>query len=295
MFFWFFCLGFKRGADSLVDAQAIRDSAAGKILFERARLWGSIGFLISSIGMGLLVKHLGISAILYFGLLVLLSILVVAALLRPSLGAHAGTHHSEGSPSGFFSTAVKSTSFILLLLTMLFNSASHSAYYTYFSLYLNHLDWGAIEIASCWNIGVVAEILIFLVFRRLNKRISLARILQISMVFTALRWAILFATDNTIVILCSQTLHGFSYGTCYLASMKLVHDILPNSIRDRGLGWLTAVGLGLGSILGRLLFGYLAQSFANYSELPTLFLISSGIALLGVVASLGIKSNSCET
>ncbi len=292
MFFWFVCLACKRGADSLIDAQAIRDSAVGKILFERVRLWGSIGFLISSIGMGLFVRRFGIASVLYFGLLVLVSILLIASLVRPSLSTQSGAQSSGGTATPFFSKAVKSSPFVFLLLTMLFNSASHAAYYTYFSLYLSHLNWGPIEIAACWNIGVLAEIIIFIVFQRICRHMSLERILQISMILTALRWAILFISDYTPVILCSQLLHGFSYGTCYLASMKLVHEILPDSVRDRGLGWLTAVGLGLGSILGRLLFGHLAQSSADYTEIPQLFLISSLIALFGILASLGVRTTT---
>ncbi len=70
--------------------------------------------------------------------------------------------------------------FICLTLTVVFNAAAHGVVYTYLFYLLNELGWSGERISLAWNIGVVTEIVMFLLFARLRRRFTLWFILRAS-------------------------------------------------------------------------------------------------------------------
>lgn len=273
---WFLCSYFRRGGDALVDAQALRDSGQGLIRFEQVRLWGSVGYVLCSFAIGKVFDVFGSSAILPCGLAILALGMAAAfpasSLLAPSPGKinHAPPPDRPASAANNHTRDL----FFIILATALVNG-SHSPYYSYFSIYLKALGWEGTSISLAWNIGVVVEILVFALLGKIESRLSLRSILKLGILGTVLRWLILASTSSPWIILCSQTLHGLSYGACYVASLKLVNASLPEHLKDRGQGLLIGLGQGLGSFIGYLIAGRLALMLGSYAEVNKLFIISA--------------------
>ncbi|MFN8392588.1 MAG: MFS transporter [Bdellovibrionota bacterium] len=272
------------GCNVCVDTRAIRESLAGRIRFERVRIWGSIGFIVSLTVLGQAVDRIGVESIVVFGLLFAGAIALAASPLLPRLAAATGLAAEERSGSSIRSIPGRGC-FFMVLVAVALCWTSHGALYVYFSIYLRALGWSGSMISVAWDIGVVAEVILFMCFARIAERVSLVRILQTSAALTVLRWLILSSTADPEIILSSQVLHAFSFGSFYLASLKLVHQILPPDFRDRGQGFLSGFGSGLGSLSGRVIFGALASGIPDAVDYHLLFRSSAVLAVLSFTAA----------
>jgi hypothetical protein len=58
--------------------------------------------------------------------------------------------------------------------------AAHGPYYVFFSIYLQQNGYSSSMIGLLWSLGAGAEIIVFIVMRRLLKFISLRRFLLVS-------------------------------------------------------------------------------------------------------------------
>ena len=110
-----------------------------------------------------------------------------------------------------------------------------------------------------------------------------------------LRWLILALRHDTNLILLSQSLHAFTFGGLFLASMKLMHDIMPEHLRDRGQAYIQAVGLGLGCLAGQWYFGFQAEQLNSYQEIPQLYLQSAAFTFIALLLSLILNKMLLKT
>lgn len=282
---WFFCVLLNKGAHALVDAQAIRESAQGSMSFENARIWGSIGFVVGGALLGFAVDLFGVGSLVWGGL----GFVIVAALAsRVVVSGLRSVPEKAGS--GVVDFGSISGPFLWLLLCNLFVWASHQVFYVYFSIHIRELGLSGNFLSLCWAVAVITEVVFFTQFKKVERLVSLEGILKISIFLALIRWLVLFSTTDPAWILVSQALHAFSFGGCYLCSMKLVHSLLPEALKDRGQGLLVAAGAGLGSLVGRLALMALSSSFS----IQQLFLLSSILALVALPLAWKIFSSKTE-
>ena len=278
----------KRGAEAIVDAQAVRETAAKRIRFEHSRLWGSIGFVVALAAIGEIVDYAGTSIVLPCGLGALSLAYLMTFIMRRFVPDLPGKERLQPVALGE-AEWTKRTQFWALIVSASCCWASHAVMYVYLSLYLEALGWSGSKISAAWNIGVLAEVVLMIYFPRLEKRFSLERIYQFSLGATVLRWALLYWTADPWLILASQLLHAFSFGGCYVGSVRLVYQLLPESKKDRGQGYLSAASAGVGSLIGRGLAGLGASHLVSYAEVNELFLQACIAAALGFVVSLWLR------
>lgn len=285
---WLMAMLGNSGAVALVDANAVRESGEGRVRFERVRVWGSFGFICMAFASGLLVDSLGEGAIIP----VLLACFcgTFAGALVVSRRLHAQPARTK-TPDGGAPGQLVGTGFYKLAAVSGLIWASHSVLYVYLSLYLEALGWSAKWISLAWNVGVISEICFFFCLVRIERRFSYVQILRISVAATVLRWTLYMLSENWLVILLAQSMHALTFAGVYISTMRLVYLSLPPDLKDRGQGYLTSLGAGLGSLLGRLLAGFGATLVASSRELGSIFALSVILAALAFLISLGIPSD----
>jgi MFS transporter, PPP family, 3-phenylpropionic acid transporter len=282
-FFWTSFVGLRIATNTLVDVQLLKLSARGTLRFELVRVWGSIGFILLGTGFGILFDFLDTSIAVWIILFFVVFQSVVSFKLSYLLEPFDLT-----SKSLTFKDILKLflTKRILgLFLSIGFIWLSHAPFYVYLSLYLQAIGWNSSQISLAWNMGVLAEIVLFLCFRRIEIKSSLTSILTISMIITVARWLIIGFSDNFYLILFSQTLHAFSFGACYLVSMRLSYEWFPEGYKEKSQGLLTLFSVGLGSLAGRLLVTFLAKFHEGYADFSSMFYVAACIASIGVLLS----------
>lgn len=281
---------------AIVDARAIRLAANKEIVFEHVRLFGSLGFIVLSLFFGFSLDVVGVdgSLLVAAGFVLLLFCFFqrvkadIADFPTSSRSAEISSPQ-QASPVG--RAQILSLPVLCLLLLNMILWASHSPFYLYYSVYLKTLGWSGTSISAAWIVGVVCEILLFwLIPRFCNTPRAFAKLLIVGTVATVLRWFLLSISSHSLVLILTQSLHAFTWGAVYLSSMKLVFHFLPESHKDRGQGWVQAIGVGVGRLVGNLYFGFHAATLASYAEIPALFSTTCILALCCLPLSMLINS-----
>ncbi len=218
--------------------------------YSRLRLWGSVGFIVAVIGAGALFERLGVTAFPWLSLLLLAGIFIASLTIpRP---------HGEGRRPTRESLvrAVFQVPVMAFLTAGIFLQAAHGAYYGFFSIYLEELGYGRTAIGLLWSVGVVAEVLVFIVMHNLLLRFGVRTVLIVSLLLAALRWLIIgYSADVLGVLIFAQCLHAFTFGTFHAASIDTIRRLFRPGTQGGGQALYGAVSFGIGGAVGSYLAG----------------------------------------
>lgn len=227
----------------------LREQAAR---YSQIRLWGSIGFIVTVVGLGQLFELFSLDAYPW-ALVGIMAGIAISSLwvpnaqpeIRPSLVGEGG-----------FLAQLKRPHVLAFYASVALMQLSHGPYYTFLTLHLERLGYARGLIGQLWALGVVAEVFLFLVMNRLLARFSLRQVLLASFLLAALRWLLLgnFA-DHLAVLLFAQLLHAATFGAFHAAAIHFVQGHF--GARQQGQGQaLYAAMAGIGGALGALYAGY---------------------------------------
>lgn len=242
--------------------------------YSRIRLWGSAGFVAAVVGGGSLFDWLEISYLPYFIIISLALMSACTFVLKASNQVHFQRERGETIWPVLRKPIVWG---ILLVAAMAY--FSHGTYYGFYSIYLENRQMSTGLIGWLWGIAVLAELAVFLLIPTLFKYLSLPGLIQISLLFTVLRWAGigLFAEYIGVLVLC-QLLHGFSFSALHACLIEFIHQKFSARLQGRGQALYYAFCVGLGQAGGTLSSGWLW----GWSETGS-FMFSSGVAAIALI------------
>jgi PPP family 3-phenylpropionic acid transporter len=257
-----------------IEVLTLYNLAEQKNRYSRIRLWGSIGFIISVALCGWLFDRQELTVFPWV-LLFLISAIVIVSFMGFSEVQLTKTQTKFGKAFKFQ---------LLRPWVLLFFSAnfllhlSHGAYYTYFSIYLSSLGYSKVQIGGLWALGVIAEVMMFVVMHRWLKRSPIENIMLLSLLFTVIRWMMTAVyADSFMIIALVQCLHAFSFGAMHVASIQFVHHNFEQQSQGRAQALYSSMGFGAGGAVGAYLSGYMVSSH-SYSNA---FLVSAIICSIG--------------
>jgi PPP family 3-phenylpropionic acid transporter len=242
---WFFW----SAALPLVEAMTLDQLRSQPDRYGSIRVWGSVGFIASVLGIGLLLDYLPIAAILWACLAILASVLA-SALTLPDGKVGAG---ETAAPLG---SQLRQPEVIALLAACFFMSVAHGPLYVFFSIHLVEHGYDKMAVGMLWSLGVLAEILVFMFMPRLMRRISLRAILLASYALAVLRFLLIgWAVDVVVLLLFAQVLHGATFGAYHAASMAVLTRWFGPRQQARIQGLYGSISFGAGGMIGGLLSG----------------------------------------
>lgn len=242
--------------------------------YSSIRLWGSIGFIITVAGMGPLLDIFSVDVIPQAMLAIFFGIML-ASFLAPNQG---GVEAAPANQSLW--QVLRRPQVIALLLVCLLMQASHGPYYTFYTLYMEQHGYSRGAIGQLWALGVMAEVLLFMLMPRLLAKHALESLLMFSVLLTALRWLLIACFPHLLpVVLFAQTLHAASFGMYHATAIALFHHYFSHHLQGRGQAIYASFSFGVGGAAGSYYSGAVWQIFSP----EVMFLIASalcGIALL---------------
>ncbi len=254
--------------------------------YNHIRIWGSIGFIIVVLALGFAFDLQLSYSYLPWILAFLFFLIFTNSLLVPE----AKSSHLRIDSGPIFQT-IKRPQVLYLFVVVCLLQASHMPYYIYYVRYLKLYGFSHAEIGFLISLGVLAEILIFLVMRRLYTRFSYRKLIIIALSLTTLRWLITatYPTEFSIM-LGSQLLHAASFGIMHVVCIELIHQYFVGPHQGRGQALYSSMSFGVGGVIGSLYSGYLWQTWGAQTQGSILFytaMVISFVALL--VAYFGIE------
>ncbi|MCU7939492.1 MAG: MFS transporter [gamma proteobacterium symbiont of Bathyaustriella thionipta] len=219
------------------------------------RGWGSIGFIITVVSVGILLNTIDI-ANLPIIVLLLLSGIAVSTLM---IFDHAGSPHEDVHLPIW--NILKNKQVIALLLACLFVQASHGPYYTFYTIYAESHGYSHSWIGILWAVGVLSEVVAFAMMPWLVKRFGLRMLLLASLFSGSLRWLLIgFYIDNVYITAFAQTFHASTFGIYHAVAIAYIHRYFKGKNHGKGQALYSSVSFGLGGAIGSLYGGYLWES-----------------------------------
>jgi len=219
--------------------------------FSNIRLWGSIGFIVTVLGVGYLLDIYPIDLLPLF-IVVLLALIWLISLVTPEVTVAKASHALIG-----IGQIIKQPEVIAFLFVYMLLQASHGPYYVFFSIYLKQYEYSATTIGLLWSLGACAEIVVFVFMRQLLKSNSLRHILLVSCLLAVLRWLLIaWYAGNMWILLGAQLLHAATFGSAHVAAMHLVQNYFGQHHQGKGQALYSSLSFGLGGMVGGLYSGY---------------------------------------
>lgn len=220
--------------------------------YSKIRIWGSIGFICVVVLLGWLMDRYDAGIVPYALLLSISGIWLISLTVPESASRHLSLNHV---PIRKLLKQPAVRAFLAICFLML---VSHGPYYTFYSIYLEQHGYSRTMIGQLWALGVIAELLVFLIMHRWLPRFGIRKVLLGSLVLAAFRWLLiaLFA-DHVFMLIAAQTLHAASYGAYHAASIAWVHQHFTGRNQGRGQALYSSMSFGAGGAVGSLLSGYL--------------------------------------
>jgi PPP family 3-phenylpropionic acid transporter len=241
--------------------------------YSRIRLWGSIGFIVAVMGTGALLDMAPPVGVLWVCWGILLGILVLAGILPD---VHEAPHIRDGQPIADILRQPKVKALMAACFAM---SAAHGAFYVFYSIHLAGHGYSKTEVGGLWSLGVVAEIVVFMLMARLSCRFSLRDILLASFAAAVLRFLLMgWGVESMAVMVVVQLLHGLTFGAYHASAIAAVNEWFPGRARGRGQALYSSLSFGAGGLLGALISGWTWDDWgAGWT-----FALSSVFALVGL-------------
>jgi len=248
-------------------------------IYARIRLWGSIGFIAAAVITGEVIGRYNANAFTVIGVIILVGLLISTLQIKqPKI------HASQQQKTSSITAKFLHFGFILFFISGLLLQLSFGPYYGFFALFLRDLNYPGFAVGLLISIGVIAEIVIFIVAGRLFKHFTIKQLLVFSMFVTAIRWYLMGHFGDSVWILAiSQIIHAASFGLYHSASIQYIQGHFDRSQQSRGQAIYIGGVYGLGGAIGAYVAGTLwldgAGALTAFSFAASMALLASFVAL----------------
>lgn len=261
----------------LTDGLSVSVSEAALADYGRLRVWGSVGFVAASLAGGVWLAGVAMEQFPYW----LAGLMFVTAMAARGFPDHSDAETlPDGVQTGF------SSPFFALLAASFVMQVSHGAYYGFYSLYLVEIGYFGWQIGTFWVLGVLAEIVLMWMWGGRLQRAAPAWVLGGSLLLASLRWLGIGLFEHWLPLILLQLLHAASFAAFHLSAVTWVKRLAPAGRHATAQGWYSASGFGLGSAVGIMGCGVIAES-SGYSAA---FYVCAAMALLGMFLVRGLPT-----
>ncbi len=223
------------------------------VSYARLRLFGSIGFVALSLLVGRVLTLRGdrpadllvpVTVVLCVGGCALVARRAPPALRPPE----------RPGPRDLLALA-RDGRLHLLLAAAAIHWAACAPFHLFFGVFVRDLGLPADVTGIGMGIGVAAEIVVLLLFPRLERIFPLRALFAIAFLGSALRWALLAGSTGPLPVASLQVLHGLTFGLFWGSAMKALSGLVPPPLRATGQAAFSAIVFGGGNALGYALSG----------------------------------------
>ena len=250
--------------------------------YSNIRLWGSVGFIIASFFLGILIDRYSINLLVWALLFTQLIILSLSFSIPDK------KFELIGDKRRSIWKILKKPEVISLLIGCALMVSSHGLLYNFYSIFLKGQNYSSSLIGILWSIGVISEIFIFILMPKILCKFNLKEVLLISLFLAVIRFLLIgYYVDILWVLILAQILHAATFGSFHVASVELVSVHFNREHHSRGQSIYNSITYGLGGAIGGLGGGFMIDQFGAAST----FILSSTLPLIGfIVIFFGLRN-----
>lgn len=234
----------------LTDALAIQYAESDdKHSFGSFRLWGSLGWALSSVIAGIIFTRVPIKYVFYASasLFILLSPFLITYKRKKIYRPH--------FQSFTIKELITNKPLFIFILILTFYGIACSPVNSYLNLYFKELKAGHNIIGYAYAIMAFSELPFFIIGNRLLKTMGARRVISIAMIAMILRMILYGFVPNTYLSLGVGALQGLSLSFFLVGAVEYLHKLMPagRHATSQSIIWTTYVGIG--QTVGNLVIG----------------------------------------
>ena len=263
----------------LLDATTVEavKRAAGHA-YARTRLWGSIGFVVTAQGLGLLLALRGdrpADRAMPVSYLACVAGYALLAQTLPPVPAHPERPH-------WLEAAVllrnRRLQFVLALCAI--HWAACAPYHLMFGVLVRDAGLSSATTGAGMAVGTLAEVFALLAFPALQRRFSLRKLFAVVFAGTSVRWALIAYARGAPELIGLQVLHALTFGVFWGCAVETMQRTVPARLRATGQAMFSAVVFGAGNAVGYALSG---AGYDRFGSAAPLYAFAAVVELLPLV------------
>jgi PPP family 3-phenylpropionic acid transporter len=261
----------------LADAYALKGLPRTGRSYGQVRLWGSVSFIVGSLGAGLLLDVVAPIHLIWFIVASAAAVIAVALVLEPLVPEP----HPHRSAAPAARRLLRQPVFLAAIAAASLIQASHAVYYGFSALDWRAAGFDGATVGALWAIGVIAEIVLFALAGRLPAAVTPAVLLMVGGLGGIVRWAVMAFDPPAPVLPLLQCMHALSFGATHLGAIAFIGQVAPPGLGATAQGYLSvAAGAGMAVATGLSGVLYAAYGAGAYAAMALCAAIGLGFALL---------------
>jgi len=253
----------------LIETLTVAESEAGRTDYGRTRLWGSLTFIAGSIGAGYVLRSADPDAVLWL-LIAAYAFMVLCAFALPR-DAAGGTHKTAlGLGQIRFAAVLPVVThplFLIFLGAASLIQASHAFYYGFGTLHWQSLGIDDGVIGALWSVGVIAEVVLFVVSRRAVAMIGPVGLIALGGLGALVRWTFTAFDPGVEWLFLIQVGHGLTFGASHLGAMHFIARAAPADYHATAQGLYGAFSGGMVMAVAMAASGSLYAQYGGHGYL----------------------------
>lgn len=231
---------------SLWDSYAISAVERGGAPYGTLRIAGSLGFTCVVLIMGLVMDDGMTSAFIYVYAFCH-AMACLAAFFLPKKAERQPRRLMDG-----IDAVRRQPNYLLLLLVAFLMSTGYAMLSMYLGLHVRSLGGGTEIVGTAFATSAISELPIIGFGTWILMRVGGRRMVIVSLLAYAVRFALLGFTHTPEFVIAAQALHGLSFGMFLVASVTLAHRLVGSEHSATAQALLGTMSFGFGSITGSL-------------------------------------------
>lgn len=241
----------------LLDSWLVRSIKDDEtISYGSVRFWGSVGFALMVLVMGVVVDRFGIEII--FWIYASLSLLTITACLfikdvKPAQAAS----FKNFQPGNLLK--IRPYLFFIILSTILF--MPHRASMVFLPTLFEHIGGTGKEYGILYFLMAMSEVPVFIFSGRLLSKFKPKTLIGISLPFFILRQILYSMTTTPVQAILIQLIHGLSLGLFLAGSVFYIYELAPEHLKATAQTLATSMYFGLSGIVGNMAGGFIIDKY----------------------------------
>ncbi len=258
------------------DAFALRGLRRRTASYGSVRLWGSVTFIVANVGGGLVLARLGAANVIW-AVVAALALGTIAALALDPIAAEAGDAAEGPQP---VRSLWRSPAFVAVAMGASLIQASHAVMYGFATLQWSARGIPGPAIGLLWAIGVIAEVALFAVSRRVVGWFGPIGMILLGGLGGVVRWSFMALDPPTAALPLLQALHALSFAATHLGTMHFIAQAVPAGRGATAQGDLVALqGIVFAAMMGQS--GGLVESYGSGAYAMMAAAAAAGAVLAG--------------
>lgn len=261
----------------------LAQSGPGGAHYANIRLWGSVGYVVTSLFSGWIVlqsgeqglQRIGLDRVLQGGALLFFGIACMALFLPDR------RHREEAAP-GESSRAPLPLNLKWFLASYFLYTLALYGSTSFLSLFMKDLGAKGLAITGAFAAGVVVEVFVMKWSGRFTDQFGRRPALALTCLLLPIRLLLYMPAMSALWVVGVQALHGLNFGIMGTIAIVFANDLATDRTRGHAQSRLFATA-GLANCIGPFLFGWISNEFGLRGMFGWAALVAAGAALVFIL------------